>query len=101
MKHIRFVATGLALSCAFAAGGAWADAASTSGDAPSSKQVATAILKDTAVGPYGVRVRTSRDGVAHLTGSVITIRDWKTADMDARDASGVTGVQNELSVLVR
>jgi hyperosmotically inducible protein len=92
MKHI--FAVSVALSCVFAAGSAWADVAS-------SKQVATEILKDTAVGPYGVRVRTTQDGVVHLSGSVITIRDWKTAEADARDASGVTGVQNDLSVLVR
>jgi len=99
MKHI-FAMTA-ALSCVFAAGSAWADAASTTGDAPSSKQLAGEILKDTAVGPYGIRVRTTRDGVVHLSGSVITIRDWKTAEADARDANGVTGVQNDLSVLVR
>ena len=91
----------VAVACAFGAGSAWADVASTTGDAPSSKALAGEILKDTAVGPYGVRVRTTRDGVVHLSGSVITIRDWKTAEADARDASGVTGVQNDLSVLVR
>lgn len=86
-------ATAVALSCVFATGSAWA--------APDSKQVATQILKDAAVGPYGVRVRTTADGVVHLTGSVISIRDWKTAESTARDVSGVTGVQNDLSVLVR
>jgi osmotically-inducible protein OsmY len=101
MKHVRFVGTTVALSCAFAACSAWADVASTSGGAPSSKQVAREILKDAAVGPYGVRVRTTRDGVIHLSGSVVTIRDWKTAEADARDANGVTDVQNDLSVLVR
>ena len=99
MKQI--LATTVALSCVFAAGSAWADAANTSGDAPSSKQVASEILKDAAVGPYGVRVRATPDGVVHLTGSVISIRDWKTAEATARDTSGVTGVQNDLSVLVR
>lgn len=101
MKH--FFATSLALICAFAAGGAWAEAASISRDAPSSnsRQIATEILKNTAVGPYGIRVRTTRDGVVHLTGSVISIRDWKTAETDARDASGGAGVQNNLSILVR
>jgi osmotically-inducible protein OsmY len=99
MKHI--FATTVALSCAFAAGSAWADVANTSGDAPNSKQLAGEILKDAAVGPYGVRVRTTRDGVVHLTGSVVTIRDWKSADRDAQDANGVTAVQNDLSILTR
>lgn len=85
--------TAVGLLCAFAAGGAWA--------APDSKQVASEILRDAAVGPYGVRVRTTRDGVVHLTGSVVSIRDWNAADAVARDASGVTGVQNGLSILVR
>jgi osmotically-inducible protein OsmY len=95
-----FVAT-VGLFCTFAAGGAWADVASTSGDAPNSKQVASEILRDAAVGPYGVRVRATRDGVVHLTGSVVSIRDWNAAEAAARDASGVTGVQNGLSILVR
>ncbi|HTU61958.1 MAG TPA: BON domain-containing protein [Polyangiales bacterium] len=99
MKH--FFATTVALSCAFAAGSAWADAANVSTDAPSSRQIASEILKNTAVGPYGFRVRTTSDGVVHLTGSVISIQDWKTADADARNASGVAGVQNNLSILVR
>ena len=99
MKQI--LATTVALSCVFVAGSAWADVANTSGDAPNSKQLAVEILKDAAVGPFGVRVRTTSDGVVHLTGSVITIRDWKTAEADARDASGVTGVRNDLSILVR
>lgn len=98
-----FFATTVALACAFAAGSAWADAANVSTDTPaaSSKQIATEILRNTAVGPYGIRVRTTRDGVVHLTGSVIAIRDWKTAEADARDASGGASVQNNLSILVR
>jgi hyperosmotically inducible periplasmic protein len=99
MKQILAATVALAGVCA--AGSAWADIANTRGDAPDSKQVASEILKDTAVGPYGVRVRATPDGVVHLTGSVISIRDWKTAEATARDASGVTGVQNNLSVLVR
>lgn len=99
MKH--FFVTSIALSCTLAAGSAWADVANVTGDAPSSKQVAREILQDTGVGPYGIRVRTTPDGVAHLTGSVISIDDWKTAEAVARDVSGVTGVQNNLSVLVR
>jgi len=58
-------------------------------------------LEGGAVGPYGIRVRSTRDGVVHLSGSVQTIRDWRAAEREARDRSGVTDVQNDLSILVR
>jgi osmotically-inducible protein OsmY len=37
----------------------------------------------------------------YLSGSVATIRDWKQADRDARGTSGVSEVQNDLSILMR
>ena len=101
MKHIGPVV--VALTFAFAAGSAWADVANVSSESPNrlSKEVAKEILSNAAVGPYGVRVRTSRDGMVHLTGSVIYIRDWKQADEDARDVAGATDVQNDLTIMVR
>lgn len=97
----KIFATTLALACGVAAGAAWADVANTTADLPNSRQLASDILKEAAVGPYGIRVRSTRDGVVHLSGSVQTIRDWRAAEREARDGSGVTDVQNDLSILVR
>ena len=103
MKHIRYVAIAAALSCAL--GTAWADGANQSVDPPSKdrsirKDLATQLLRDTAVGPYGIQVR-ARNGFVRLSGSVGTVRDWKKAQEVARSSDGVAEVQNDLSVLIR
>ena len=98
MKHTRYIGTALALSCALATGGAWA--ATSTNDHDISRQVVNDLYRDVAVGPYGLRVRT-RDGVVRLSGSVGTERDWRTAERQAREAPGVTAVQNDLTVLIR
>ena len=105
MKHIGYVAATLAASCALVAGSAWADGASSSvnrsaNDRDISREIASDLIKDTAVGPYGVWVK-SRNGVVQLTGSVGTVNDWKKANRDARNVDGVAEVQNDLSVLIR
>ena len=103
MKHIRYVATTIALSCAFGTG--WANSANTSVNPPVkdssiSRQLTTQLLHDTAVGPYGVRV-IAQNGFVRLSGSVGTVRDWKKADEVARNTDGVADVQNDLSILIR
>jgi osmotically-inducible protein OsmY len=99
MRHIGYVAAGLAASCALAAGTAWAHNAG-SGDTQISREVASDLIKDTALGPYGVQVR-SHDGRVEMTGSVLTARDWNKAAEDARNVEGVGEVQNNLSILTR
>src|SRR5215467_12852309 len=104
MKHIGYVATGLAASCVLIAGNASAASTSSGRDEPTdnqiSRQIASDLVRDTAVGPYGVWVH-SRDGMVALTGSVATLKDWQKASEDARNAEGVEGVQNDLSILMR
>jgi hyperosmotically inducible protein len=104
MRHVGYVTATLA---ALAAGSAWAadnhtrsDVNAAVSDSEISRQVASDLIKDTAVGPYGVRVE-SRDGMVHMSGSVGSINDWMKADEDARNVEGVAGVQNDLSVLIR
>ncbi len=105
MNRIRYVAATVALSCAVIATSAMA-AENTRSSSPArddnimSRQIATELVQNTAVGPYGVRVH-ARNGYVRLSGSVATIRDWMRADRDARNADGVNEVQNDLSVLVR
>jgi osmotically-inducible protein OsmY len=98
MKQSRYIATSLALACAFASGGAWA--AGGGSDQDISTQLVNDIFRQVAVGPYGLRVQT-QNGVVRLSGSVGTVRDWKKAEAEARGAQGVTEVQNNLSVLTR
>jgi osmotically-inducible protein OsmY len=103
MKHIRPVIIAIALSCAI--GTAWADSPNRSVNAAGKdgsirKQLATQLLQETAVGPYGIQVRT-QNGFVRLSGSVGTVRDWKKADELARGSEGVAEVQNDLSVLIR
>ncbi len=103
MKYIRYVATTIALSGVFGTG--WAESANTSVNPPVkdssiSRQLATQLLHDTAVGPTGIQVR-ARNGFVRLSGTVGTVRDWKKAEEDARNSDGVAGVQNDLSVLIR
>ena len=103
MKHIRYVAIAAALSCAL--GTAWADGANQSVNPPGKdrsirKDLATQLLRDTAVGPYGIQVM-ARNGFVRLSGSVGTVRDWKKAQEVARSSDGVAEVQNDLSVLIR
>ena len=100
MKHIRLVTTTVALTCALATSGAWAAQNDAARDRAISREVANDLIKDVAIGPYGIRVR-SRDGVVYLSGSVGTVRDWKVAAQEARGTAGVTAVQNDLSVLIR
>ena len=106
MTRIRYVAATVALACAFAASSAWADAENTHVNSSVrdnetvSRQLTNTLLQDVAVGPYGVRVRTTNDRVL-LTGSVGTVRDWMRADQDARNAASGMPVQNDLSVLIR
>src|SRR5689334_18352706 len=104
MRHIGYVAAGLAASCLLIAGNAWSASSRSGRDEPTdnqiSKDIASDLIRDTAVGPYGVWVH-SRDGMVELTGSVATIKDWQKASEDARSAEGVEGVQNDLSILMR
>jgi len=39
--------------------------------------------------------------MVELRGAVATVKDWKRAEEDARNAEGVDEVQNNLSILVR
>jgi osmotically-inducible protein OsmY len=98
MKHTRYISAALALSCALVTGGAWA--ATRANDHEISRQVVNELYRDVGVGPNGLRVRT-RDGVVRLSGSVGTEWDWRMAERQARDAPGVTDVQNDLTVLIR
>jgi osmotically-inducible protein OsmY len=98
MRHTRYIGTALALSCALAAGGAWASTSANDHDI--SREVVSDLYKDVAVGPYGLRVHT-RDGVVRLSGSVGTERDWRRAEQEARNTAGVAAVQNDLTVLIR
>ena len=104
MRHIGYVAASLAASCVLVAGNASAASASSGRSEPSdtqiSRDIASDLIRDTAIGPYGVWVR-SRDGMVELRGAVATVKDWKRAEEDARNAEGVDEVQNNLSILVR
>ena len=105
MTHIRYIATTLALS-ALATGSAWAASGADPGvnprgnDRDISRQLANDLIRQVAVGPYGVRVRT-QNGIVRLSGSVGSVIDWKKADAEARGTDGVVAVQNDLSVLIR
>ena len=97
MKLNRSLALGLAtLAFTFAASAASA----AEGDRDISRQLTNDLYRSVAIGPYGVRVRTV-NGVVRLSGSVGTVRDYWVAQRQAQDASGVSDVQNYLSVLIR
>jgi osmotically-inducible protein OsmY len=95
-KHIRTLGAAFALTCALTAGGAQA----ADDDRGISRQLASDLYKEVAVGTYGLRVRTL-NGIVRLSGSVGTIRDWRIAQRMAEDAAGGADVQNDLNVVIR